>query len=90
MDNNIVLKRVLSVACAIFLIVYIAYQGYMMVYEPVKTETAFEYTIYDTVETEIFVVRDEQYISNHASGTIVPIVEDGKRVANGQEVAIVF
>jgi len=90
LDNSIVAKRVISALCAVFLLIYIAYQGYMMVYKPVKTETAYEYTIYDTVQTKIFVIRDEKYIANNAKGTFVPVVEDGKRVSNGQEVAIVF
>ncbi|NBK98149.1 MAG: hypothetical protein EOM50_09030 [Erysipelotrichia bacterium] len=90
MNNNIVLKKIISAFCAIFLLVYISYQGYMMVYKPVKTEIAYEYTIYDTVQTQIFVVRDEKYITNNATGTFVPVVEDGKRVSNSQEVAIVF
>ncbi|NCC87394.1 MAG: hypothetical protein EOM05_05940 [Clostridia bacterium] len=90
MNNNIVFKKIISAFCAIFLLVYISYQGYMMVYKPVKTEIAYEYTIYDTVQTQIFVVRDEKYITNNATGTFVPVVEDGKRVSNSQEVAIVF
>ncbi len=90
MDKTVLTKRILSAVCAIFLLVYIAYQGYMMVYEPVKTKTAFEYTVYDTVDTEIFVVRDEQYLTNNSTGTVIPVVEDGKRVANGDEVAIIF
>lgn len=90
MENKIVFKRILSALCALLLISYIGYQAYMIVYKPVKTETALEYTVYDTVETQIFIIRDEQYIKNNATGTIVPVVEDGKRVANGQEVALVF
>lgn len=90
MNKKNVGKKILSAVCAIFLLAYLAYQGYMMVYKPVQTKTAFEYTIYDTVDTEIFVIRDEQYITNSSTGTIVPVVEDGKRVSNGQEVALVF
>ena len=35
-------------------------------------------------------VRDETPIEANVTGTLVPLVEDGKRVANGDDVAVVF
>ena len=90
MDSTVVFKRIISAVCAVFLLAYIVYQGYMVAYEPVKVETVYEYSTYDKIETDIFVIRDEEYIQNNAVGTLVPVVEDGKRVAKNQEVAIVF
>ncbi|MDR0314772.1 MAG: hypothetical protein LBH71_02345 [Oscillospiraceae bacterium] len=90
MQNKRTLNTVISIAVSLLLISYLAYQGYLIAYNPVKTQVAYEHTIYDSADTEIFVVRDEKYLIKNANGTIVPIVEDGKRVANGQEVAIVF
>lgn len=83
-------QKALSIICAVFLLSYIIYQGYMIAYNPVTTETAYKYTQKDSYETDVFVVRDESYITANVSGTLVSIAEDGTRVANGQEVALVF
>ena len=45
---------------------------------------------YNAVDAEVFVVRDEYILSNTASGKVIPLVEDGKRVAKGDVVAMVF
>lgn len=66
------------------------YQIFKINYSPVQTEAAFEKTISNTVLTDAFVVRDETYIRAEASGTLVPLVADGKRVARGDDVAVVF
>ena len=48
-----------------------------------KTEVAMEQSVYNAVDAEVFVVRDEYILSNTASGKVIPLVEDGKRVAKG-------
>ncbi len=78
------------IAVSILLIAYIVYQAYMMAYNPVETELAYEYTIEDTMEAEVFVARSESYINNSKKGTIISAVEDGSRVAKNQPVAYVF
>ncbi len=75
---------------SLLVIVYIAYQAYRLIYNPVETETAAEYTVQDTIETNAFVVRDEKYITNKKAGTIIPCVEDGSRVGKDQDVALIF
>ena len=85
-----VLKRFIIVAISVTILTYIVYQAYMMIYDPIKTEIAHVYTVEDTVQTEVFVARDESYITNKRSGTIISVVNDGSRVAKGQEVAVVF
>jgi len=50
-----------------------------------------EREIQNSVKTTAFVVRDEEYITaENTSGTVVSIAEDGKRVGNGEDVAVVF
>lgn len=77
-------------AVSLLLIVYIIYQAYMMIYDPVETELAYEYTVEDTVEAKVFVARSESYINNSKKGTIISAVEDGSRVSKNQAVAMVF
>ena len=78
------------IAVSILLISYIVYQAYMMTYNPVETELAYEYTIEDTMDAEVFVARAESYINNSKKGTIISAVEDGSRVSKNQPVAYVF
>ena len=80
----------LAVALGLFLIGYIGYQIFMFKRSPVKTETALEKTVYETIDTKAFFVRDESYIQAKGSGTIVPLVTDGMRVAKGDTVAVLF
>ncbi len=52
-----------------------------------ETELADEVTVQDVVNLDAFIVRDEQYINGNSSGTLVPLVSDGDRVASGDAVA---
>ena len=88
-EKNVV-KKFAIIAVALTLLTYIGYQVYKMAYSPVETEIAREYTVEDTVETDVFVARNENYITNEKDGTIISVVDDGSRVAKNQEVAVVF
>lgn len=84
------LKRMMVIVVSVTLLTYIIYQAYMMIYKPLKTEIAYTYTAIDTVDTDVFVAREESYITNNTKGTIISVAEDGSRVAKNQEVAVVF
>ncbi len=86
-------KKILKIICvcfALLVVCYTVYEIYDVNRAPVKTRTAYEQTVYDTVDMDIFVIRDEQYIESKASGTIVPLVSDGERVARNADIAAVF
>ncbi len=81
---------VLVYAVAIFMIAYLVYNAFDANYSPVKTEEAVMKTVEESVHTKVFIVRDENYLSGNAAGTVVPLVEDGQRVAEGEKIAAVF
>lgn len=81
---------VLYTVLAVLVIGICVYQVFKINYSPVKTEIALEKTISKAVTTAGFVVRDETYITADATGTLVPLVTDGKRAASGDAVAVVF
>ena len=92
-DINKILKttgKVLLYAIAAFVLVYIAYTALKANFSSVKTEVALMKTVEKSISTKVFIVRDEQYISSNISGTVVPLVEDGQRVGEGQDIAAVF
>ena len=90
---NKILKTTIKImlyAVAVFAIVYIAHAAVDANFSPVKTEVALMKTVEKSISTKVFIVRDENYISSNVSGTIVPLVEDGQRVGEGQDIAAVF
>ncbi len=89
-DNKPLIVRVTSIAVALLFIFYIAVQFYASSVEKVETVTASEQTVNESIFTKGFFVRQEQYIENSATGTVVPIATDGKKVSKGNTVAIAF
>lgn len=51
------------------------------------TEVIDEVVEQEKVSLKAFIVRDEQYINQETSGTVVPLIKDGMRVARGDAVA---
>lgn len=89
--NKNAVKYISCTVLGILIIIYFVYQLILMNATPYKTETALEQEVQNTVKTTAFVVRDERYITaENASGTVVSVAEDGKRVASGDTVAVVF
>ena len=90
--NNIISAAIMVIAYAIavFMIAYLVYNAFDANYTPVKTEEAVMKTVDESVRTKVFIVRDENYLSGKATGTVVPLVEDGQRVAEGEKIAAVF
>ena len=75
---------------AILVLSVCTYQIFKLNYSPVQTEVALQKTVYDTVTCDSFIARDETPIKTDADGTLVPLVVDGRRVARGDAVAVVF
>lgn len=89
--NKNAVKYIACSVLGVLIILYFIYQIIQMNASPYKTEIALERNIQNTVSTTAFVVRDEAYITaEDTKGTVVSVAEDGKRVASGDTVAVVF
>lgn len=89
--NKNAVKYIVCSLLGVLIILYFVYQIIQMNSSPYKTEVVFEKNVQTTVNTTAFVVRDEAYITaSDATGTVVSIAEDGKRVGSGDPVAVVF
>ncbi|MBR2957822.1 MAG: hypothetical protein IKC20_06190, partial [Clostridia bacterium] len=84
------LKKAAVIVLSLFFIFYVSYQVYLTSFEKVETETALEKTVNNSLFTTGFFVREEEYIVNSASGTVIPIAQDGKKVSSGDTVAVAF
>ncbi len=83
-------KKWINTVCAVIIIavmVYLFQDVFKSNNNKYETEMAEETTVQETVDLDAFIVRDEQYIDGNASGTVVPLVADGDRVARGDAVA---
>ena len=72
---NAFVKRLLTVLGALFLLVYVGYQGYQVLYSPIRTETVYSQSMYETVDTRGFTVRNETPITGSASGGLTIALE---------------
>ena len=83
-------KRVVTVVVSLFLIAYVSFQAYQVLYNPVKTETVYGYSVYDTVDTEGVAIRNETLIEGQADGYLSYTIENGSRVAKDGQIAQVY
>lgn len=83
--------RVLLITLAVLLILcYVGYQIYTIATPPVKMQTAYKTSEYQTIDTQVYVIRKESEIAGASSGVMVPAVANGSRVAKDDTVAYVF
>ena len=89
-------KQGLSIkAVAILLVIclfssYVIYQIVLMSKSELETQFALKETVYKTIDTQCFVVRDEKFIENSVDGTTVSFAKNGERIARGDTVSMIF
>ncbi len=85
-------RRTVNTVCVVLVVaimIYLFQDIFHSNFKMYDTMTADEIVEQDTIPLKAFIVRDEEYIDGQSSGTVVPLVSDGKRVASGDSVAIV-
>ncbi len=85
-----IVKRILVIAAALLLFVYVGYQAYMIFRPQLETETVTRVTAYQTLETDGIVFRDETVITEQPNGYLFYSAENGSRVSRGGKIAEVF
>ena len=92
--KNKTVKRIASIVAiasvCVFFFSYIIYHMVSSSNNEIKTEFALKETVYKTIDTKCFVIRDEEFIKSDAQGTTVSFATNGDRVASGDTVSIVF
>lgn len=80
----------INVICTVLVLasfVYLFHDVLTMNKNSYDTETADEVTEQEKLKLKAFLVRDEEYINQKTTGTVVPLIKDGMRVASGDAVA---
>ena len=90
MNRKIPWFQITSVVLSIIVISYIVYNAFAYSYSPIDTQRLTEETtIEETIDFKGFALRDEKIIDTSASGTVIRLAHDFKRVANGDDIAVV-
>lgn len=84
------LRVLFTVVAVLLALCYIGYQVYIIVSPAVKTQTVYKSREYQTISTQVYVIRKETEITGASSGVMVPAVTNGSRVAKDDTVAYVF
>ncbi len=85
-----ILRWVVIAVVAAGLLGALAYEIVQIRKNPIRTTTAEEITVFDEVDTDVFVLRDEQAVQTDLSGYTVLFVQDGERVEAGATIAARF
>ncbi len=83
-------RLIVSIALSLALILYLGYQIYSVNHDVIKTEYALDYTYYQTIPLQGFIVRDESVLTNDQSGVLGYTQASGSKVSAGQTIARVF
>lgn len=83
-------KLVVAGLVAVFFLSYLISQLVSVSKAEIETQIAMSETVYKTINTKCFVVRDEKYIENTAKGTTISFAANAQRVAKGDTVSMIF
>lgn len=88
--KNIKYKIISIVLVVALFFMYLIYQAVQFSKADIETQPALKETIYSTIDTKGFVIRDEKFILDNTTGTTVSFAQNGERVASGDTVTVVF
>lgn len=84
------LLKVLAAAAAVIVVLYFAAEIYGLANKAYNTRTAYEQTVLETMDAEMFVIRDEIILNTASTGVIVPLADNAERVSKGSTIAASF
>lgn len=82
--------KFLAGAAALIIVGFFCLKIYELSSSSFETQTVYEQKVLDTVDAEMFIIRDEMLLSSESGGVIVPIASNGERVSRGSEIAAIF
>ena len=84
------LLKVLAAAAAVMVVLFFAAEIYTLANKSYNTQTAYEQTVLDTMDAEMYVIRDETILNTASTGVIVPLADNAERVSKGSTIAASF
>lgn len=84
------LLKVLAAAAGLIIILFFAAEIYSLTTKTYGTQIAYEQTVLETVNAEMYVIRDEIVLDTSVTGVIVPLAKNSERVSKGSTIAAAF
>lgn len=84
------LLKVLAAVAAVIIVIFFAAEIYSLANRTYGTQTAYEQTVLETIDAEMFVIRNEDLLTTSSSGVTVPIADNAERVSKGSSIAAIF
>lgn len=84
------LSKIVPVFAIIIIVVFAVSEIYSLSSRTLVTQITYEQTVLETVDAQMYVIKDETILTNNASGIIVPVAENSERVSRGSAIAAVF
>ena len=84
------IRRIAIIAVGVFIAFYMCYQVYLVCFDKVKTQTAFEIEQNDSMIVDGFIVRSEEYVNVTDKNTVVSLARDGAKVTAGNPIVRTF
>ncbi len=88
--NGKMMKKISILLVVVLLFSYLIYQAVVISKSDIQTQVALSETVYETIDTKCFVLRDEEFIKNSSDGTVVSFAKNGDRVAADDTVSMIF
>lgn len=89
-DRSNLFRKVIMTLLTILVIVYVVYVIGRASFTQIRTETAKQMTVYNSVSTTGYVIRDEKLITYSGSGVVSYLANDGDKVSKGEAIAQSF
>lgn len=84
------LLSVLAAAAAVIIVIYFAAELYGLSAHSYTTQTAYNQTVPETIDSKMYIIRDETVLTANNSGVTVQLADNGERVSKGSAIAAVF
>ncbi len=84
------LLKVLAIIAAVIIVLFFAAEMYSLASRTYSTQTAYEQTVLETVDAEMYIIRDETILNSDSTGVIVPLADNSERVSKGSTIAAAF
>jgi putative membrane fusion protein len=78
------------IVVVLLVLVYIFYECYSVTHIELVTQTAVTSTVYESIDAQALVIREEHVIDNSSGAVTIPAVSDGDKVKVGGNVAMSF
>ncbi len=84
------ISKIIPVFAIFIVIIFAVTEIYSLLSRTMVTQITREQTVLETVDAQMFIIKDEIVLSNNANGVTVPIAANSERVSRGSAIAAVF